>query len=59
MQYQIQLERPDGALHTETLDHSDARLAYDDCVERLARDPDATAAHLHLGQTRIHTVHRR
>ena len=58
-QYQIQLERPDGAIHTEPLDLSDARAAYDHCVDRLANDPDATAAHLHLGETRIHTIRRR
>ena len=59
MQYLIQLERSDGALHTEILPHTDARQAYDDCVQRLTQDPNATVAHLHLGQTRIHTVHRR
>lgn len=58
MQYQIRLDRPDGPT-TETIPHTDAREAYDHCVEVLSRTPEATAVHLHLGDTRIHTIPRR
>ncbi|RZJ96850.1 MAG: hypothetical protein EON88_05495 [Brevundimonas sp.] len=58
-QYQIQLERPTGGLDIEPIDPTDARTAYDHCVERLAKEPEVTAIHLHLGQTRIHTIRRR